>query len=332
MGVYNRFPQGDKMHMLIMPVANGVLPRPQGGTITGMFIIENGGQLLLDVGVGREILICPWIVEEQALYPIGVIVRIMNIWSQTAVDNNNVETPVLMAKLEGRGHARWYTMRTAGSYLYSNDIEYINLKKMRKEYPVISGAGWAPQGGYTEFRDKSDIPVTIYGSDLETGEQVSITANLGGLVELEQAHTIEHSVIRALTTYGLCTARTLVEAMGRETDELKKSVEFSIKHTMPEALGLTASGACGNPMTNLAQFYLAQEFVNNIEAGKSLNESIDKARRATMSQLTDDIGITMNQGIRVLQGLKKGMAHDDTVLKLETYKRVISRFPFEPWE
>lgn len=319
------------MNMLIMPVANGVLPRAQGGTITGMFIIENGGQLLLDVGVGKEILICPWIVEEQGLYPVGVIVRIINIWNHAVVDETGVEIPVLMAKLEGRGHARWHTLRTAGSYIYSNDVEHLNLKKLRKDYPSISGAGWAPQGGYTEFRDKSDIPVTLYGNDLETGQQVSITANLGGLVELEQAHTIEHSVIRALNTYGLCTPRTLVASMSRETDELKKSVEFSIKHTMPEVLGLTASGACGNPMTNLAQVYLAQEFVSNIEAGKSLNESLDKARRSTMSQLTDDIGLTMNQGIRVLQGLKKGMVHDDTILKLQTYKKVISRFPFEPW-
>ncbi|SCM81862.1 hypothetical protein SPX_03700 [Sporomusa paucivorans] len=319
------------MNMLIMPVANGVLPRAQGGTITGMFIIENGGQLLLDVGVGKEILICPWIVEEQGLYPVGVIVRIMNIWNHAVVDETGVETPVLMAKLEGRGHARWHTLRTAGSYIYSDNVEQLNLKKLRQEYPSISGAGWAPQGGYTEFRDKSDIPVTLYGNDLETGRQVSITANLGGLVELEQAHTIEHSVIRALQTYGLCTPRTLIAAMSRETDELKKSVEFSIKHTLPEALGLTASGACGNPMTNLAQVYLAQEFVSNIEAGKSLNESLDKARRSTMSQLTDDIGLTMNQGIRVLQGLKKGMVHDDTILKLQTYKKVISRFPFEPW-
>ncbi|SMD04788.1 phasin family protein [Sporomusa malonica] len=320
------------MDMLIMPVANGILPRPEGGTITGMFIIENGGQLLLDVGVGREILICPWIAEEQGLYPVGVIVRIVNIWNHQAIDDTGAEIPVLMAKLEGRGHARWYTMRTTGSYIYSNDVEHINLKKMRKEYPAISGAGWAPQGGFTEFRDKSDIPVTIYGTDLETGQEVSITANLGGLVELEQAHTIEHSVIRALTTYGLCTARTLVEAMSRETDELKKSVEFSIKHTLPEVLGLTASGACGNPMTNLAQFYLANEFVGNIEAGKSLNESLDKARRTAMSQLTSDMGLTTQQGIRVLQGLKKGMAHDDTILKLETYKKVISRFPYQPWE
>ncbi|WP_425059758.1 hypothetical protein SCACP_03600 [Sporomusa carbonis] len=320
------------MHMLIMPVANGILPRPLGGTITGMFIIESGGQLLMDAGIGRDILICPWIVDQQGLYPVGVIVRIMNIWNQTVADGTGAEIPVIMAKLEGRGHARWHTMRTSGNYIYSSDVEHINLKKMRKEYPAISGAGWSAQGGYTKFRDKSDIPVTIYGTDLETGREVSMTANLGGLVELEQAHTIEHSVIRALNTYGLCTPRTLVESMSRETDELKKSVEFSIKHTMPEVLGLTASGACGNPMTNLAQFYLAQEFVSNIEAGKSLNESLDKARRATMSQLTEDIGLTMQQGVRVLQGLKKGMAHDDTLLKIETYKRVISRFPFEPWE
>ena len=116
-----------------------------------------------------------------------------------------------------------------------------------------------------------------------------------------------------------------------ETDELKQSVEFSIRHTMPEALGITASGACGNPMTNLAQFYLAQEFVDSIKAGNSLTASIDNARRMTMSQLTGNIGLTMQQGIRTLQGLKKGMSHDDTLLKMETYKKVIERFPFEPW-
>ena len=100
---------------------------------------------------------------------------------------------------------------------------------------------------------------------------------------------------------------------------------------MSEALGITASGICGNPLTNMAQFYMAQEFVDNIKAGKKLNASLADARRTTMSQLTNDIGLTMQQGLRTLQGLKKGMSHDDSLLKMNTYKKVIRRFPFEPW-
>lgn len=188
-----------------------------------------------------------------------------------------------------------------------------------------------PAGGYTEFRSKTDIPVTLYGTDLESGKEVSIKANLGGLVEQEHAHTIEHAVIRALKTYGLCTAKTLLEAMTKETAELKHSVETSIKYNLPEVLGLTASGACGNPMTSLAQFYLAQTFVSNVAAGNSLTESLTKARRATMSKLTQDLELTMQPGVRVLQGLKKGMSHDDTPLKIEICKKVIGRFPSDPW-
>jgi hypothetical protein len=120
--------------------------------------------------------------------------------------------------------------------------------------------------------------------------------------------------------------------MAQETSELKQSVETSIRFSLPEALGVTRSGACGNPMTNLARFYLAREFVSNVEAGRSLNESLTKARRRTMSQLTQDLGLTMQPGLRALQGLKKGMSHDDTPLKINICKKVIGRFPFDPWE
>lgn len=318
--------------MLLLPVANGVLPRPQGGRITGMFVVEQGGQMLADLGVGKDILACPWIADEQALYPIGVVCRIVDIAENAAADGTGQEIPVLVVVLEGREHVRWQTLKQAGQYMYTGDLEELDFRLMRKEYPVISGAGWMPNGGYTEFRDSMDIPVTVYGSDLQTGQQISITANLGGIVTQEQAHTIEHAVIRSLRTYGLCTPRTLASSIALETDELKKSIDFSIRHSMPETLGLTASGACGNAMTNMAQIYLAHDFVQNIQAGKSLNDSLTKARKTTMSQLTQDLGLTMQSGLRVLQGLKKGMSHDDTPLKLEIYKKVIRRFPLEPWD
>lgn len=317
--------------LLVLPVANGMLPRPQGGKINGMFLLEHGGKQLVDVGVGRDILACPWNADNEQLYPVGLVARIVNITEEIAADEQGGQFAVLLVTLEGREHARWHSLRAAGSYIVSQDIERLNFKNTRKEYPVISGAGWQPEGGFTEFRGKSDIPVTLYGTDLETGQKVSITANLGNIVTQEQAHTIEHAMIRALRTCGLCTPRTLIEAMANEVTELKRTVELSIKYTLPEVLGRTASGTCGNPMTNLAQFYLAQEFVDNIQAGKSLNQSLVQARQSTMSQLTEDLGLSTQSGLRVLQGLKKGMSHDDTPLKLDICKKVIGRFPFEPW-
>jgi hypothetical protein len=296
-----------------------------------MFVMEQGGSLLEQAGKGFDILVCPWIADSAALYPVGVVARIMDVVPQTIVDETTGEIQVLLAVLEGRGHARWHSLRSTDNYIFSSDIEHLNFNHMRKAYPVISGAGWQPAGGYTEFRDKTDIPVTIYGTDLESGQEIHITANLGGLVEQEQAHTIEHAVIRALRTYGLCTVRTLLDSMVKETNELKQSIEYSIRFTMPEFLGLTATGACGNQMTNLAQVYLAQEFVDNLNAGKTLNDSLLNARKETMSQLTGNLGLTMERGLRVLQGLKKGMSHDDTPIKVEVCKKILNRFPYEPW-
>ena len=317
--------------MPILPVANGIMPRPGGGRITGVFLLEQGGEPLVRAGTGRDVLVCPWVAEDGGLYPVGVAARIMNTGSHTAVDAAGRELPVLTATLEGRGHARWHTLRAAGGLVASPDVEAVDLRAMRREYPAISGAGWLPAGGFTEFRDPTDIPVTIYGADIETGKEVSISANLGGLVSQEQAHTIEHGVIRALRAYGLCTPRTLLDSLVRETAELKQSVEFGLRFALPEIIGRTGTGACGNQMTNLAQFYLAKEFIDNVAAGKSIGRSLSDARRRTMSQLAGELGITMQRDLRVLQGLKKGMSHDDTPLRVEAGKRVIGRFPVDPW-
>jgi len=317
--------------MSIFPVANGLMPRPGGGRLTGVFLLEQGGELLSRLGAGRNVLICPWVATDEALYPAGVVARVLNVWPQTAANVAGQEISLLMAVLEGQGHARWHTLQAVDGFVASPDVEALSLKSMRKDYPAISGAGWLPAGGFTEFRDESDIPVTIYGSDLETGQTVKIAANLGGLVAREQAHTIEHGIIRALRTYGLCTPRTLLDAIGRETRELKLSVEFGMRFALPEIFGRTATGACGNPMSKLAQFYLAREFLDNVAAGKSLPRSLAEARRRTMSQLTGDLGLTTRQGLRALQVLKKGMSHDDTPLKPDIVKKVLGRFPAEPW-
>ncbi len=315
----------------ILPVANGILPRPDGGRISGVFVLDQGGEPLAKAGAGRDVLVCPWVAEDEAIYPVGVLARLVAIGPQTAVDETGKELPVLFAVLEGRGHARWHTLQATGGFVASPDVEAMDFKAMRKEYPAISGAGWLPAGGFTEFRDRTDILVTVYGSDLETGQTVSIRANVGGLVTQEQAHTVEHGIIRALRTYGLCTARTLLDSIVRETDELKASVEFGLRFALPEMIGRTATGACGNPMTSMAQFYLAREFIDNVAAGKSLHRSLHDARQRTMSHITGDLGITMDRGLRALQGLKRGMSHDDTRLRVETSKRVIGKFPLDPW-
>ena len=51
-----------------------------------------------------------------------------------------------------------------------------------------------------------------------------------------------------------------------------------------------------------------------------------------MSQLTEDLGLTTEPGLRALQGLKKGMKHDDSPLSLELCKKILGRFPLEPWQ
>ena len=319
--------------MLIMPVANGVLPRPGGGKISGAFVIEQGGRLLAATGVGQDILICPWVVDEQKLYPVGVIARLAELVEQMVPDpEGGASVPVMLVCLEGRSHARWQGQRSCDGLLFATDVERLHFRHSRKEYPVISGAGWMPEGGTTEFRDASDIPVALYGTDLETGRKISLCGNLGGLVSQDQAHTIEHAIIRALRTFGLCTAKTLITAMAREGEELKRSVEASIRYALPEVLGLTATGACGNPMTSLAQLYLSTDMLDNLNAGQKLDEALYKARRKVMSQLTQDIGLTTQPGIRATQGMKRGMNHDDTPLRLETAKKVIARFPLSPWE
>lgn len=314
--------------MLILPVANGVLPNPQGGLVSGAFAVADQNKFVAKVG--QDVLVCPWIADEASLYPVGVVARILRVWAQPVSDADGQEHSVSMAMLEGRGHARWNTLHVVDSSIFSSDINLMQLKAKRKEYPAISGAGWLPAGGFTEFRDKTDIVVTVYGTNLEAGREVSIRANLGGLVTEEQAHTIEHGIIRALSTYGLCTPRTLLTEMAKETDELKQSVEWGMRFAMPEVIGRTSTGACGNPMSNLAQFYLTKELIDNVAAGKSVAQSLHDARRSAMSQLTADLGITTTEGIRVLAGLKRGMRHDDTRLKVDTLKKIISRFPFEP--
>ena len=318
------------MSTLLIPVVNGILPRPGGGRSAGGFV-EGPPDCTPKFESGVNVFICPMLPSTGALYRVGVLAKVLDVGSQKIEIAGHDSVRFVSLLIEGSVHARWKTLSMRQGYVMAEGLEAMDFRGMRAEYPVVSGAGWVPQGGCTEFRSPGDIPVTLYGSDIERGTRVSLQGNLKGLIELESAHTVEHAMIRSLHTYGLCTALTLQQAMREETEELSWSVEKSMRFAMPEVLGATQSGACGNPMTNLAQFYMFQELSEQLKGSEDGTIAMDRARRRVMSQLTSDLGLTTEPGLRVFQALKKGMKHDDSPLGLELCKKILQRFPMEPW-
>ena len=317
------------MSTLLIPVVNGVLPRPGGGHSLGGFLERGQGSRLEP---GMAVFVCPLVPVDGSLYRVGVLAKVADVRRQLLELPGSEPAPFITVLLEGVTHARWGLLQFVGGALQVDGLEAQNFKALRTEYPVVSGAGWVPQGGFTEFRSQADIPVTLYGTDIERNAPVQICGNLKGLVSLDTAHTIEHAMIRSLRTYGLCTARTLQTSMRQETAELTWSVENSIRFSLPEVLGQSQAGACGNPMTNLAQFYMFQELSEQLKGGDEAALSLDKARRSVMSRLTGELGLTTEPGVRALQGLKKGMRHDDSLLSLDLCKKILARFPLEPWQ
>ncbi len=317
------------MSTLLIPVVNGVLPRPGGGRCLGGFLEREGGPRL---DSGMNVFVCPLAPADSSLYRVGVLAKVIDVRRQMLELPGADATPFIAVLLEGVNHARWDLVQFSQGALQVDGLQTLDFKLMRAEYPVVSGAGWIPQGGFTEFRSLADIPVTLYGTDIECNAPVQLTGNLKGLVSFETAHTVEHAMIRSLRTYGLCTARTLQTSMRQETAELTWSVEKSMRLSLPEVLGQTQAGACGNPMTNLAQFYMFQELSDQLKSGDENSFSLDKARRSVMSRLTGELGLTTAPGVRALQGLKKGMRHDNSIIGLDLCKKILHRFPLEPWQ
>jgi len=233
----------------------------------------------------------------------------------------------------GRDRCKAKSFAISKEGLLALDLEKIDIQELRYSgYPVICGAGWYPTGGYTTFgSDRRDVEITIYGFDLETGKDVAIVGHIGREIEPEKAHTVEHAIIRSLKNYAMCTPKTLRECMERETEELKWSVEIGIAKKLPEVFGVTRSGFCGNPLTQMASYYLSEEFKKQITSGANFVDSLNAARNKTVSKLTQEMGISTQKGIRHLQGLKKGMFHDDTPEEMNVIKRVIQKFPANPW-
>lgn len=43
--------------MFVLPIVNGVLPRPHGGHVQGVFSANEGAEALTATGIGRELLL-----------------------------------------------------------------------------------------------------------------------------------------------------------------------------------------------------------------------------------------------------------------------------------
>lgn len=318
------------MEVYAIPIVNGVLPRTDGGVLQGVFLEPFFANTLAKSGVGSDVFLFPLSSDDQRPYPIGVLARIEDLWMDKIPQTG---ANALFARVIGRDRykAKSFAISTEG--LLALDLEKIDIYELRSlGYPVICGAGWHPTGGYTTFgSDRKDIEITIYGFDLETGKDVAIIGHLGKEIEPEKAHTVEHAIIRSLKNYAMCTPKTLRQCMERETEELKWSVEIGIAKKLPEVFGVTRSGFCGNPLTQMASYYLSEEFKKQIKGGENLIDSLNIARNKTVSRLTQEMEISTRKGARQLQGLKKGMFHDDTPEEMKILKRVIQKFPPTPW-
>lgn len=321
------------MDYYLVPVINGVLPRPGGGEVTGVFLHPVTARLLMQVGHNAILMLCPLDTESGRVYPVGVTTRLCEMWAQDVyIAGPSTKVTALFARVAGEERAKAARFEMHQTLTIARDVRPLDVEALRSNgYPVIDGAGWQPLGGYTDAKAPNDIDITVYGIDFESGGQVSLSGHLGGLVTAEQAHTVEHAIIRSLQKYAMCTPKTLAQAIASEGAALKKSLEIGYQLKSPEIFGVTESGACGNPMTSLAQFYLAKEMVQSIDEGHSVMESLEAARRKALSKITDELELTTEVGLRALQGLKKGMLHDDSPIAQKYLKRVLKRFPSDPW-
>lgn len=320
------------MDSVLIPTINGILPRPEGGTLTGLFMEKFFLEMLSRLKIGEEVLLAPFLPADSAFYPMGVLARIENMEKALFPGPGGAGMPAVFVQFSGRGRMLMETVQVMDGMPVARGLRPVSLQALRRENPAICGGGWQPQGGYTDTRSPGDTTITIYGVDIENGKKVSITGRVGGILQPAEAHTVEHAIIRSLQTFGLCSAKTLRAMIADETRELKTSLEMGIRLELPEIFGRTQSGVCGNPLTNLTQFYLAREIMEGLKRGESFPHTLEAARRKTLSQIARNLEITTDPRLRALQGLKKGMMHTDEEPELKRLKKVLAGFPVSPWE
>lgn len=320
------------MKTLVMPVLNGILPR-QNGKVKGVFADPFSMSVLDDLGVGGLALLCPYIPEREEVYQVGMLVRVVDLRVQRIHSEETATyTEALVATALGLERARAVSMSVWKGLLIADEVQPLDLKNLRaKGYPSICGAGWKTMGGSTEMKSSHDLRIKISGKGCEDGRDLCLEAQVGGKIPPELAHSVEHAIVRSLQQYAICTPKTLVECLGAETKELKNSLEFGFRFRVPEAFGVTRAGVCGNPLTNLAQIYIAQGVAKGISRGVPFVKSLMDARRTTLSKLAAEFSVNTEAGLRAVQALKKGMLHDDSPIDRKKAGEILAAFPPDPW-
>lgn len=320
------------MKTLVLPVLNGILPK-QNGRVKGFFVDPFSITVLNYVGVGGLTLLCPYVSEREEIYRVGMLARIIDLevqrvyWEEVGGDKK-----ALVATALGLERARASSLAVEKGVLIAEDVEPIDLKSLRcKGYPAICGAGWRVTGGSTEMKSPRDLRIRINGISCEDGSNLGLEAQVGGKVSPELAHSVEHAIVRSLEEYAICTPKTLLECLGEETKELKSSLEYGFRFRIPEVFGVTKAGFCGNPLTNLAQAYIAQGVIKGVTQGSSFARSLMDARRTTLSRLAAEFAVSTDAGVRAVQALKKGMLHDDSPIDRKKAEAILFAFPPDPW-
>ncbi len=132
------------MSTVLVPVINGVLPRPGGGRSAGSFF-ETENRVKIENGMG--FFVCPLVPASGTLYRVGVLAKVVDTRRQLVERPGQDRVPIQMVLLEGITHARWNTVQFSQGSLRVDGLESLDFRALRNDYPVVSGAGWVPQGG-----------------------------------------------------------------------------------------------------------------------------------------------------------------------------------------
>lgn len=102
------------MSILLIPVINGILPRPCGGRAIGGFV-EGLPEKTPQLEAGESVFICPLIPGDGSLYRIGVLAKVVDLRRQMLDMPGNEAIPFMSMMIEGVAHARWETLATGFS-------------------------------------------------------------------------------------------------------------------------------------------------------------------------------------------------------------------------
>ncbi|HHY71406.1 MAG TPA: hypothetical protein GX519_07170, partial [Thermoanaerobacterales bacterium] len=113
------------MDVYAIPIVNGVLPRPDGGVLQGIFLDPFFANMLLSAGVGNNILLFPLSSDDQGPYPVGVLARIEDLWVDKTSQGGG--TKALFARVIGRERYKARSFSLANEGLFALDLERVDI-------------------------------------------------------------------------------------------------------------------------------------------------------------------------------------------------------------